>query len=64
LFKLNGRQGAAPVIFGEKQDRTLLGAVSLEALGMMLDPRKRELRPSPDALGFAQQVIRTSWIFF
>jgi len=35
---LNGRQGAAPVIFGEKQDSTLLGAVSLEALGMMLDP--------------------------
>ncbi len=37
-FWLNGRQGAAPVIFGEKQDSTLLGAVSLEALGMMLDP--------------------------
>src|SRR5258708_22406091 len=47
LFRLNGRQGAAPVIFGEKQDSTLLGAVSLEALGMMLDPMKRELRPPP-----------------
>src|SRR5260370_19788279 len=47
LFRLNGRQGAAPVIFGEKQDSTLLGAVSLEALGMMLDPMKRELRPLP-----------------
>jgi len=25
----------------------LLGTVSLEALGMMLDPMKRELRPLP-----------------
>jgi len=47
LFRLNGRQGAAPVIFGEKQDGVLLGTVSLEALGMMLDPMKRELRPLP-----------------
>ena len=47
LFRLNGRQGAAPVIFGEKQDSTLLGTISLEALGMMLDPMKRELRPLP-----------------
>jgi clan AA aspartic protease len=47
LFRLNGRQGAAPVIFGEKQDSVLLGTLSLEALGMMLDPMKRELRPLP-----------------
>ena len=47
LFRLDGRQGAAPVIFGEKQDSILLGTVSLEALGMMLDPMKRELRPLP-----------------
>ncbi len=47
LFRLDGRQGAAPVIFGEKQDSTLLGTVSLEALGMMLDPLKRDLRPLP-----------------
>ncbi len=47
LFRLDGRQGAAPVIFGEKDDSTLLGTVSLEALGMVLDPMKRELRPLP-----------------
>jgi len=47
LFRLDGRQGAAPVIFGEKNDSTLLGAVSLEALGVVLDPMKRELRPLP-----------------
>ena len=47
LFRLDGRQGASPVIFGEKDDSTLLGSVSLEALGFLLDPLKRELRPLP-----------------
>ena len=50
LFRLDGRKGAAPVIFGEKEDSTLLGSVSLEALGMALDPMKRELRPLPMVL--------------
>jgi predicted aspartyl protease len=47
LFEVVGRHGAAPVIFGEKGDAALLGAVTLEALGLMLDPLKRELRPLP-----------------
>jgi predicted aspartyl protease len=51
LFRLDGRQGAAPVIFGEKEDSTLLGTVSLEALAMALDPMKRQLRPLPMVLG-------------
>lgn len=50
LFRLDGRQGAAPVIFGEREDSVLLGVISLEALGMMLDPMKRELRPLPMVL--------------
>jgi clan AA aspartic protease len=54
LFRLNGRQGAAPVIFGEKDDSTLLGTLSLEALGMSLDPMKRELRPLPMILASKQ----------
>jgi predicted aspartyl protease len=32
LFKLDGHQGASPVIFSEKGDSELLGTVSLEAL--------------------------------
>jgi hypothetical protein len=32
------------VIFGKEGDSVLLGSVSLEALGFMLDPLKRELR--------------------
>jgi hypothetical protein len=33
------------VIFGEEGDATLLGALSLEALGLSLDPIRRELEP-------------------
>ena len=62
LFRLNGRQGAAPVIFGEKEDSTLLGAISLEALGMALDPMKRELRPLPMVLAWQTLSRQTSCI--
>jgi predicted aspartyl protease len=44
-FEYGGVGGAAPVIFGEKDDRNLLGATTLEALELVLDPFKRELRP-------------------
>jgi clan AA aspartic protease len=44
-FELNGHGGAAPVIFGERGDESLLGVTTLEALGLMLDPFKRELVP-------------------
>lgn len=47
LFRVNGEEGASPVIFGEEGDSVLLGSVSLEALGFFLDPLKRELRPLP-----------------
>jgi predicted aspartyl protease len=47
LFTMDGHRGAAPVIFGERGDSSLLGAVTLEALGVILDPIKRELRPLP-----------------
>lgn len=44
-FELNGEGGAAPVIFGEKGDEPLLGATTLEAIGLVLDPFKRRLLP-------------------
>lgn len=47
LFKYQDRVGGADVIFGEKGDSTLLGAFTLEALGLILDPLKRELKPLP-----------------
>ena len=45
LFKFRQYVGGGDVIFGEKGDATLLGALSLESLGLALDPIKRELRP-------------------
>ena len=47
LFKYKNQIGGADVIFGEKGDSTLLGAFTLEALGLALDPLKRELKPLP-----------------
>ncbi len=44
-FEYAGIGGAAPVVFGEKGDSNLLGATTLEALELVLDPFKRELRP-------------------
>jgi clan AA aspartic protease len=44
-FEYKGIGGAAPVIFGEPGDANLLGATTLEALELVLDPFKRELRP-------------------
>ncbi len=44
-FELKGEGGAAPVIFGEEGDEPLLGATTLESLGLVLDPFKRRLIP-------------------
>ena len=45
LFRFREWIGGGDVIFGEEGDATLLGALTLEALGLSLDPIKRELRP-------------------
>lgn len=51
VFVIDGDRAASPVIFGEKGDSTLLGTVSLESLGLMLDPIRRVLKPLPMVLG-------------
>lgn len=50
LFRFHGEVGASTVIFGEVGDATLLGVVTLEELGLILDPMRRELRPMPMSL--------------
>jgi clan AA aspartic protease len=50
LFRYGERVGGADVIFGEEGDHKLLGAFTLEALGLVLDPLKRELKPLPMVL--------------
>ena len=52
LFKYGDRIGGADVIFGEEGDSQLLGAFTLEALGLSLDPLRRELKPLPMMLAF------------
>ncbi len=55
IFHINGERGASPVIFGKKGDSTLLGTVSLEALGFILASSWtliiRVLKPLPMVLG-------------
>ncbi len=46
-FRYGDRVGGADVIFGEPGDSALLGALTLEALGLSLDPLRRELKPLP-----------------
>ncbi len=38
-------EGHTPVILGERGDEPLLGAVTLEILGLVLNPFTRELQP-------------------
>lgn len=57
LFKYGDRIGVADVIFGEEGDSTLLGAFTLEALGLALDPLRRELRPLPMILAASPETI-------
>jgi clan AA aspartic protease len=51
FFKFGDKFGVADVILGEEGDSTLLGALTLEALGLALDPIRRELRELPMILG-------------
>jgi clan AA aspartic protease len=49
FFEYQGKTRAAPIVFGAK-DVYLLGATTIEALGMILDPIHRELKPLPMVL--------------
>ena len=44
-LEYDGRRGDSMVIVGERRDDPLLGAITLESLGLVLDPFRRELRP-------------------
>jgi clan AA aspartic protease len=44
LFRIGKKLGGSEVIFGRPQDEPLLGSVTLEALGLELDPVRRRLR--------------------
>ncbi len=44
-FEIQGADGISRVVFGRTGDACLLGMVTLEELGLSLDPLKRTLRP-------------------
>lgn len=44
-LEYRGRRGDSMVIVGERGDDPLLGAITIESLGLVLDPFRRELRP-------------------
>ncbi len=48
-FEYENKIRAAPVVFGDK-GVFLLGAATIEALGMILDPIRRQLKPLPMVL--------------
>lgn len=44
-FEYEGEGGPAPVVYGEEGDEALLGATTLESLGLVLNPFTRTLHP-------------------
>ncbi len=47
LFRYKRRVGGGDVLFGEPGDCSVLGVFTLGALGLSLDPIRRELKPIP-----------------
>ena len=47
FFEFEDKSGYSKVIFGQRGDSALLGALTLETFGLVLDPLKRKLKPMP-----------------
>src|SRR5262249_34057275 len=60
LFRIGNKLGGSEVIFGRPPDEPLPGAVTLEALGLELDPVRRRLRRArPLMAGFRKKARRS-----
>ncbi|HXK32471.1 MAG TPA: hypothetical protein VNM91_00475 [Dehalococcoidia bacterium] len=57
-FRYQGRMGFADIVFGEDGDANLLGVMTLEALGLSVDPLTRELVELPAIMGGGQRAQR------
>jgi predicted aspartyl protease len=55
FYFYDGQEGAAPVIFAEPGDATVLGTITLASLGLVFDPIRRELMPLPMIVAGARQ---------
>jgi predicted aspartyl protease len=54
-FEIRGEAATSPVVLGEEEDGALLGAVTLETLGFMLNPLTREILPMRMALSHVRR---------
>ncbi len=54
-FEIRGQSATSPVVLGEDDDGALLGAVTLETLGLMLNPLTREVLPMRMALSHVKR---------
>jgi predicted aspartyl protease len=45
-FHCDGRKAVSPVVFGEEGDAAVLGVVTMESLGLEVDPVRKQLRPT------------------
>src|SRR5437660_1820651 len=43
IFEIGGLRAPSPAVLGESEDEALLGAVTLETLGLVLNPLNRRL---------------------
>lgn len=50
-FTYGDRSATSPLVLGERNDDALLGALTLEALGLVLNPFERTLQPMRVRLG-------------
>ena len=55
-FEIQGKAATSPVVLGAERDGALLGAVTLETLGLMLNPLTREILPMRMALSLYPRV--------
>ena len=46
LVEFQGIESASPIVLGEKNDSFILGVVTLETLGLSINPFSRELYPA------------------
>jgi predicted aspartyl protease len=49
-IEVAGCQVWSPVLFGEPEDHAVLGAVTMEIAGLIVDPERKELLPRPALL--------------
>jgi predicted aspartyl protease len=53
-FSYQGVEASSPVVLGERNDEALLGMVTLETLGLVLNPFERTLKPMRMILAHAR----------